>query len=73
MTRDTEQPVIFLHQVKVGDLFYSAPSEIRAWIRGCPADEARLVPIEVPVRRGGRSTHVNRMARARVRANPTDR
>jgi hypothetical protein len=72
MTRDTEQPVIFLHQVKVGDLFYNAPSEIRAWIRG-PADGARLQPAEVPVRRGGRSTHVNRMARVRVRANRTDR
>ena len=73
MTRDTEQTVIFLHQVKVGDPFYCTPSEVRAWMRGWPAHEACLQPVEVPVRRGGRSTHRNGMAQVRVRANRTDR
>ena len=72
MPRDTEQAVIFLSPVRVGDLFYGAPSEIRAWIRGCPADEACLVPVEVPVQRGGLSTHTNGMAQVWGRTDHTD-
>jgi len=73
MPRDTEQAVIYLRQVKIGDSFYSGPSEVRVWMRGWPAHEACLQPVEVPVRRRGRSTHRNGMAQVRVRANRTDR
>jgi hypothetical protein len=52
MAEDTEELTIFLHQVRIGDLFYAGPA-IRAWIVGCEDDEARLQPVEVPVERSG--------------------
>jgi hypothetical protein len=73
MTRDTEQTVILLHQVRIGDLIYGAPSETRAWILTSPADEACLQPVEVAVQHGGLSTHTNDLAQVGVRGDHTDR
>jgi len=73
MTRDTERTVIVLNQVKVGDLFYCTPSEVRAWIRLSPAGNACRPTADVPVQRGGLSTHMNGMVQVWVRADHTDR
>ncbi|HUT20786.1 MAG TPA: hypothetical protein VM366_16640 [Anaerolineae bacterium] len=72
MSQDSEEAVIFLHQVKMGDLFYSGPVDVRAWIRGWPVHEACLVPVEVPVQRGGASTHTNGMAQGSGRTDHGD-
>jgi hypothetical protein len=74
MARDTERTAVFLHQVKIGDVFYCTPSDVRAWIRACPADETRPRSVEVPVQRGGLRTHMNGMAHVWVRpVDGTDR
>jgi hypothetical protein len=72
VSEDSEEAVIFLHQVKMGDLFYSGPVDVRAWICGGRADEACLVPVEVPIQRGGLSTHTNGTAQGRGRTDPAD-
>ncbi len=67
MTRDAELTTIFLHQVKIGQLFYRAPLERRAWIRLCPAGGAEP-SANVPVQRGGLNTSMNSMSHVWVRA-----
>jgi hypothetical protein len=67
MPRDTEQAVIYLRQVRIGDSFYSGPTEVRAWMRGWPTDEGRLQPVKVPVQRGRRGTQMNGKAQVWVR------
>jgi hypothetical protein len=73
MPRDYEQAVIFLHSVRMGDRLYSGPSEVRAWVRGWPAEETCLQPIEVPGQRAGLGTHANDLAPIWGRAGRTDR
>jgi len=55
MPRDTEQAVICLHSVRIGDMLYSGLSEVRARMRGRPAGESRLKPVE----RAGQRAHPN--------------
>jgi hypothetical protein len=67
MPRDTEMTVMFLHQVRPGDLFYSGPSEARAWMRECYDEGPRRELVEVPVQRRGLHTHMNGMTQVWVR------
>jgi len=67
MSRDTKRTVVFLHQVKIGDVFYCSPSEVRAWTRASPADETCPRSLEVSVQRDGLRTHMNGMAQVWVR------
>ena len=67
MSGDTEMTIMFLHQVKPGDLFYSGPSEACAWMRECYDEGRRRELVEVPVQRRGLHTHMNGMAQVWVR------
>lgn len=67
MSRDTEMTVMFLHQVKPGDLFHCGPSEAREWMRERYDGRRRRELVEVPVQRRGLHTHMNGMAQVWVR------
>jgi hypothetical protein len=68
MTRDPELTVVFLHQVEVGQLFYCAPAETRAWVRLPSAGMGCRPSTEVLVQRDGLTTHMNGMSQVWVRA-----
>ena len=73
MAQDAQLTVVFLHQVEAGQRFYCTPAEKRDWIRLSPAGNACRPTAEVPVQRGGLSTHMNGMVQVWVRADHTDR
>lgn len=67
MSPDAEPAVIFLHQVKIGDLFYSGPSAVRAWMRECYDEGPRRELVELPVERGGPPQYMDGMSPVCVR------
>lgn len=57
MPRDYEQALICLRSVRIGNQSYSGPSEIRAWVRGWPAEDAYRHTGAAPTQREGLASH----------------
>jgi hypothetical protein len=73
MAHDGELTTVFLHQVEAGQTFYCTRSETRAWERLPATSPAHGLGLEVPVRRGGLSMHMNGMVQVWVSAHRSGR